>query len=776
MKNLSPSEFVRNQAKICCLLPFIVSLYFIFIWFFVPGLGDVASATMKLNTGIGLCLASCSLWLQKEEEKTKLYLKRLAQFLALIVFLLGLLTYIQYMYSFNLGIDEFFKKDLLNNSSKMVAGRMSINAAGAFVFLGLSLMLLDLRIKKVHIATLLLIPLFVSTLFSILGYLYDEALFGQINPDFRVTLPASLCFWVLSIGALSARIESGPLNVLVSQGLGGVTARRLLPFLTIAPILLNYVRLKFEAGHVFSFEIGFSIFSMSLLILLMGALLFTARRLDHTFFKKLELKEKEQLTNLRLNMVLDATKVGIYEWTSDTELFTWNPYHEMLFGYEPGTPNRPMEDFFRRVHYNDLTRILTSTEQALKNKADFEYEFRIVLPSGELKWIYSRGRFSYDDGTTPILRGIVIDISKLKSQEQKIKESEDKFRTIINTVPQMVWTCAATGEAEYFNQQWLKFTGATEIQCLGSSWLNFVHPDDRDKLKEQWCVALKEKSLFQTEYRLRSSDGEYHWMLGRALPLRSFQGEVTQWFGTSTEIESLKQAEDRLKQAINARDEFLSITSHELKTPLTALSLQTDIIKMNIQSGQYKNMSEKQLYLTADLIDKQITRLNHLINDMLDVTRIRSGHLSLNKQSFDLGSLAVEVIDRLRPMFFAGHTELIYENPTESIEIEADKIRIDQILTNLLTNALRYGKAKPVIVKIKRHNSKILISVQDHGIGIDKDDRERIFNRFERASAESSVAGIGLGLFIVKELVHIHGGKIWLESERGKGSTFFIEI
>lgn len=691
--------------------------------------------------------------------------------------MIGVLTKIQYNYGINFGIDDFFVKDIVSDASRMIPGRMSSNAAGAFLLLGLSLFFLDARIKKVHLATILLIPINILTLFSILGYLYDEKIFYQVDSYFRVSMPASLSVWMLSFAALFARVEEGPLKIFFSNGLGGATARRLLPFISVAPILLNYIRLKLESMHLFNFEIGFSLFSMCLLLLLLGAMIFTATRLDTTFFKKIEFQKKENLANLRLNMVLDSTEIGTYEWDQKTGVLTWNHYHEILFGYEPGTPQRDIKDFNQRVHHQDLPLVYIAMQTALFEKSDFEQEFRVVLPNADLRWIHSRGRYSYDENGQPLIfRGIVMDITDLKIKEQKIKESEEKFRTITNAMPQMVWSCKPSGEADYFNNQWWSYTGAKEESCLGFAWFDLVHPDDRDGVVSLWKNAVKNESSFQTEYRLRNSPGGYHWMLNRGLPIRDFSGKITQWFCTSTDIEALKQAEDKLKQAIAARDEFLSITSHELKTPLTALRLQTDLIKKSIEDEQYRHLTAEQLNFMADLIDKQINRLNLLINDMLDVTRIRSGHLSIHKENCDIVSLTEEVVERMRPLFIAGQTILSLERPKNSIMVYCDKMRIEQIITNLLTNGLRYGEGRPVSLKIEEIEGKTILSVKDHGVGVEKHNQERIFNRFERVLSETSIAGIGLGLFIVKELVRIHGGKIWLDSELGKGSTFYVQL
>lgn len=778
-KNSVYIERGRFLTQACYLIPFFTSLSFLIIWFFLPAFKEFAGLNMKCNTAVGLFCASIALWLLSDEEKLTPKKNRIAKALIAIVFLIGALTQLQYSFGFNFGIDEFFAKDIFNEESKMFPGRMSPNASMAFISLSLGLWLLDTYVKNksIHPASILLLLLNISTLFSILGYLYDEKIFYKIGPYIRVSLPSSISFWLLSIGALLARPQAPLIKIFFSEGLGGVTARRLVPFITILPIIFNYLRLRAYHTGLLSFELGLSLYVMALILFLVGAIVFTSLKLDQIFFKKKDLLRKENIANERLSLVIDATKIGTFEYDQQNHKLLWNHYHEVLFGYEPGHPQRSLEDFTRRLHPDDLAFVFENFERTLKEKTIHEVEFRIILPSQEIRWIHARANHEYNsDGHPSLMRGTVMDITDLKLNEQKIRESEEKFRTITNAMPQMVWSTLSDGNADYFNDQWYAYTGAKEGETNGTKWLDFIHPDEHSKVLKSWNESLMAKTLYQIKYRLKNRSGEYHWVLARAIPIKNQDNEIIRWMGTSTDIEDIKKASDQLAASLSARDEFLSITSHELKTPLTALRLQADLLKRSISNDSFRKLSDAQLTQIVEQTDRQISRLNRLINDMLDVTRIRSGQLSIEKERLDLKILAEETIERLRGMFVIAKAEVPILLPCESIYGYWDKMRIEQVLTNLLTNALRYGEGKPITVHIQKYENKVQLSVKDQGVGIEKKHHQKIFDRFERASMSNEAQGLGLGLFIVKELVAVHGGRIWLESEIGKGSSFFVEL
>lgn len=249
--------------------------------------------------------------------------------------------------------------------------------------------------------------------------------------------------------------------------------------------------------------------------------------------------------------------------------------------------------------------------------------------------------------------------------------------------------------------------------------------------------------------------------------------DVTEQVQARNKIENLAQ---RLKEAVKARDEFLSIASHELKTPLTSLKLLTQLFQRSRSRSDTKIYNPDRVDYLVDQSERQVSRLIHLVDDMLDISRIRTGKLSINREPVDLCDLVSEVMDRLKPsMIQAGSPpEFIC---AEKIEGLWDQFRMEQVITNLLTNAMKYGNNKPVRIRLeKTHKDLVRISVEDRGIGIHKEAQNKIFDRFERAMDAKNISGLGLGLFISKQIVESHGGRIWVQSEIEKGSTFFVEL
>ncbi len=227
-------------------------------------------------------------------------------------------------------------------------------------------------------------------------------------------------------------------------------------------------------------------------------------------------------------------------------------------------------------------------------------------------------------------------------------------------------------------------------------------------------------------------------------------------------------------EAIQSRDTFLSIASHELKTPLTSLKLQTQMRKRAVERGDFRRFDPEKLpNLLAD-DEKQINRLTRLVDDMLDIARIQTGKLSLEFEKFDLRSLVQESIERFSALLqSSGSTVELEGSPAYGYW---DRYRIEQIVTNLLTNAIKYGAGSKIEIQIRVKENFALLSVRDYGIGIAKEDHGRIFGQFERAVSHSGISGFGLGLYIVKQLAEAHQGEISLESELGQGSTFTLKL
>ena len=304
-----------------------------------------------------------------------------------------------------------------------------------------------------------------------------------------------------------------------------------------------------------------------------------------------------------------------------------------------------------------------------------------------------------------------------------------------------------------------------------------IHPDDRETVLSSFATTIAKKVPYECEYRSLSQSGEYRWVFSRA-EIQHGEGDEDAYVisGVALDIQDRKVAEESLKQAIAARDEFLSIASHELKTPLTSLRLQSQLHARLIKRDDPRAYSSDRVNDLVVQMDKQVFRLNRLVDDMLDVARIRSGQLNILKEEFKLLDLLEEVLKRLKGQFH----ESGYEVPVVQVHGDTqgswDRMRIEQVITNLLTNAIRYGNKQPISINIDRKGNLVELIIKDQGIGISKKEIEKIFGRFERAINANEVSGLGLGLFIVKQIVLAHNGTIAVESEEGVGSSFILKL
>ena len=241
-------------------------------------------------------------------------------------------------------------------------------------------------------------------------------------------------------------------------------------------------------------------------------------------------------------------------------------------------------------------------------------------------------------------------------------------------------------------------------------------------------------------------------------------------------VQQLQQTQHELEHAVRMRDDFMSMVSHELRTPLNTLYLETQLRQLHLSKGNLANFAADRLPAMIERDQRQIRNMVRLIDDMLDVTRMRRGALSIQPQPVDLAALARAVVENLRQQAEAAGSVITLDAPA-GLHGVWDEFRIEQVLTNLLTNALRYGGGKPVEMVVQPVGDMARVSVRDQGIGIAPEDHERIFEQFERTEgSRQHAAGLGLGLYITRKIVDLHAGRIGVESAPGQGSTFVVDL
>jgi len=358
------------------------------------------------------------------------------------------------------------------------------------------------------------------------------------------------------------------------------------------------------------------------------------------------------------------------------------------------------------------------------------------------------------------------------------RASERRYRSLADAVPNIVWTSDPDGNVDYYNRRWFEFSKIS-VREGAQPWTRFLHPDDRERCLRDWERSLAEESDFEGEYRLRRGDGAYRWHLCRAMPERGPSGRVVSWLGTFTDITDQKRAErerERLYreavEALRARDEFVSEASHELRTPVTSLGLLLQTLLRGLDRG---GMPAERVREKLRAAHNQVDKLEALIRQLLNVSRMKSGPIELEVEEVDLGGLVEEIAARFEEDARQAGSSLAVSTE-EGLLGKWDRLRLDQAITNLLTNALKFGAGKPIEFEVRREGELAKVKVRDYGVGIPPSDQERIFDRFVRSKTAKPFGGMGLGLYIVRQIVDAHGGSLAVESEPGEGATFILSL
>ena len=480
----------------------------------------------------------------------------------------------------------------------------------------------------------------------------------------------------------------------------------------------------------------------------------------------------------RHRLVSRATNDVIWDWDLQTNRVEWNEAVQAHFGCTREELGPTVESWYSRIHPEDRDRVVAGIHAAIDGSQEsWTDEYRFRRSDGSYATFLDRGHIGRDaSGRAVRMIGSMLDLTERRRAEAALRESKERFEALADNISQLAWMTDETGSIFWYNQRWFDYTGTTLDEMQGWGWQKVHHPDHLERVLERFKKHLAAGEVWEDTFPLRSKTGEYRWFLSRARPIRDDTGQVRHWFGTNTDITEQLEAEAQLKEALRARDEFLSIASHELRTPLTSLKLQLQVTQRRIARGDQSAYEPGWVGKLVEQSNRQLARLARLVNDMLDIARIRTGRLIIEPSVVDAVALTREVLERLGPHLAEAGTPATLEAP-ERLLAEWDHFRIEQVVMNLLTNAMRYGDHKPVAVKLRSHEGRVLLSVQDQGLGIAKESQERIFNRFERAISANDVSGLGLGLFISRQIVEAHGGRIWVESDGpGHGATFFVEL
>ena len=473
---------------------------------------------------------------------------------------------------------------------------------------------------------------------------------------------------------------------------------------------------------------------------------------------EIAMRESEQ----RFKVIADTAPVMI--WMSGTDKLCyffnkgWLDFTGRALEQEQGN------GWAEGVHPDDYQRCLDTYTSSFDARKEFYMEYRLKRYDGSYKWISDKGipRYSTDGEFIGYICGCM-DIDEQKAFAERIQKSELLFKTISNASPVGLWMTDINGQNVFVNDTWINWTGLPLEQHYGHGWLSCVVEEDKGVVPA-FEKAFRKREKYIAEFRIVKQDNQERWCLTEGYPYFNIHGRFEGYAGSVTDITDIKKLEQQ-------KDFFISMASHELKTPITSIKGYVQIL-LSI----HKDSQDTFLKSSLTTVNKQIGTLTKLIADLLDMSKIKVGSLHLNRENFSINEMIHETIEEVKHtqpdfdiMFSRGKETTVY----------ADRVRIAQVLINFLTNAIKYSPHfNMVTVKSAVIDKAVVVSVIDSGIGISKKDQEKIFQRFYRVEGrdEKTFPGFGIGLFIAAEIIQRHEGKISVESEPARGSIFSFSL
>lgn len=460
--------------------------------------------------------------------------------------------------------------------------------------------------------------------------------------------------------------------------------------------------------------------------------------------------------------IFENSPTGVYRTSPDGKILMANTAIIKMFGY---LPSKKLSDYNLEENWHSsfprskFKKIIAEKDEIKGLEYAWEKQDNTII------FLRENARTARDkNGNILYYEGTIEDITKQKLAEEQLEKSEKRFRALIEKTSDAITLIDAKGKNLYASPSTSRILGYTPEEFLRQKPFSLVHPDNQKFIDNLLSELIKTPNKSMSgQYRLKHKNGSWRWVEFVATNLLgepSVKAIVINYY----DITERKNLEKR-------KDEFLSIASHELKTPLTSIKAFAQVLQKHFEKLGDKKSAQ---YLVK--MDAQLTKLTELIHDLLDVSRIQDGKLIFKIINFNLDELINEIIEEMQRTTIQHH---IIKKGEITKNIFADRERVGQVIINLLSNAIKYSpNSATIIVNISEDKQNVTISVQDFGIGISKENQKKVFERFFRVETPygEMFPGLGVGLYISAQIIKRHKGKIWVKSKKRKGSTFYFKL
>jgi len=481
----------------------------------------------------------------------------------------------------------------------------------------------------------------------------------------------------------------------------------------------------------------------------------------------LEARQKIEESEVALRLAIEAANFGTWFIHSVTREFITDARLKELFGYYP-EESLSIEQALAQITEEYRGFVTTRLENAIYHNGDYDVTYPVIgLHDNRLRWLRAIGNLKADpSGAFSAFTGMVMDITEQYLAVKNVERAEESLRMAIDAAGLGSYYINVIDRIFYPSAKLKEFFGfAPEEEVPYEAAINQIHPDYRQAAADLVEAAITKGVKFDMEYpNIGHNDGKIRWVRGIGTVQPDENGINRYFTGVLHEITEQKQDEVR-------KNDFIGMVSHELKTPLTSLTAIIQVANTKLKSSEDSFLSG-----AMEKANVQVKRMSSMINGFLNISRLESAKLLIDKQDFDLDELIDDIV---KETALSVSSHVVKFQPCHGLLVHADQDKIGSVITNLISNAVKYSpKGKVIEVQCGVMEDKVQVSVRDEGMGLKPQDQEKVFDRYFRVESNHTqhISGFGIGLYLSAEIIHRHDGKIWVESESGKGSTFYFSL
>jgi PAS domain S-box-containing protein len=482
----------------------------------------------------------------------------------------------------------------------------------------------------------------------------------------------------------------------------------------------------------------------------------------------------------RLHLAERAARCGYFDYDLVTGRSMWSAEMEALYGMAPGSSRGGEEEWSSRVHPDDLAGARRDIARAMEN-GEFISEWRVMLPEGAVRWVQAQGTVYFESGKPVRIAGVNMDVTARREAETRLRAAEGRLAIALEAARLGRWHLdLATWRLESSPTCRANFGRTPEERFTFDDLFEAIVPEDRAMVKEALRAAIDGNQDYSAEYRVTWPDGEMRWIGARGRARYDAAGRPLEMDGVTIDLTERKLLEEALREKTRSlqesgqrKDHFLAILGHELRNPIAPMRNAVEILRVR---GSDPAVLER----VSGILGRQLANLTRLVDELLDVARIASGKVRLELNEAPLGELVDEAVEQVEPLMEARGHALAVRHAGAALMVRADRARVVQVLANVLNNAAKYtDPGGRIAVTVEQAGAMAVVSVQDNGIGMQREAQARVFELFSQVdgSVDRSLGGLGLGLNVARRLVEMHGGRISVHSDGpGQGSCFRVEI